>query len=57
LSPGMLVPCFPVSMENRNLGDRFGTMFGGLRQFGALPGGLQKPVVVNIPKSKYRFME
>jgi hypothetical protein len=29
LSPGMLVPCFPISMENRDLGDGFGTVFGG----------------------------
>jgi hypothetical protein len=38
-------------------GDGFGTMFGGLRQFDALSGGLQKSVVVIMPKSKDRFME
>jgi hypothetical protein len=32
-------------------------MFGGFRQFGALSGGLLKPVVVIKPKSKDRFME
>jgi hypothetical protein len=31
--------------------------FGGFRQFGALSGGLRKPVVDIIPKSKDRFME
>jgi hypothetical protein len=48
---------FPVSMKNRDLDDGFRTAFGGFRQFGALSGGLQKPVVVIIPKSKDRFME
>jgi hypothetical protein len=44
-------------MKNRDLGDGFGTMFGGFRQFGALSGGLWKPVVDIIPKSKDWFME
>jgi hypothetical protein len=35
----------PISMENRIGGDGFGTVFGGLRQFRALSGGLRKPVV------------
>jgi hypothetical protein len=32
-------------------------MFGGFWQFEALSSGLQKPVVVIIPKSKDRLME
>jgi hypothetical protein len=48
---------FPVSAKNRDLGDGFGAAFGGFRQFGALSGGLRKPVVDIIPKSKDRFME
>jgi hypothetical protein len=48
---------FPVNVKNRDLGDMFGTAFGGFRQFGALSGGLRKPVVDIIPKSKDRFME
>jgi hypothetical protein len=44
-------------MKNRDLDDGFRTAFGGFRQFGALSGGLQKPVVVIIPKSKDRFVE
>jgi hypothetical protein len=39
------------------LGDEFGTVFGGFRQFEAMPGGLQKPVIVIISKSKDWFME
>jgi hypothetical protein len=39
LSPDMLLPWFPVSVDNRDLGDRFGIMFGGFQQFGALFGG------------------
>jgi hypothetical protein len=31
MSPGTLVPCFLVSVENRDLGWWVGTMFGGLR--------------------------
>jgi hypothetical protein len=57
LSPGMPLPWFPVSMENRDLGDGFGTVFNGLLQFGAVSGRLQKLVVVIIPKSMNRFME
>jgi hypothetical protein len=38
-------------------GDRFGTVFGGLQQFGDLSGGLRKPMVVIMPKSMDRFME
>jgi hypothetical protein len=37
--------------------DRIGTMFGGFRQFGVLSGGLQRPLVVVIPKSNDQFME
>jgi hypothetical protein len=37
--------------------DRIGTMFGGFRQFRALSGGLQRPLVVVIPKSNDQFME
>jgi hypothetical protein len=46
-----------VILEIRIWGDGFGTAFGGLRQFGALSGGLRKPMVDIIPKSKDRFME
>jgi hypothetical protein len=35
----------------------FGIAFGGFRQFRAVSGGLRKPMVVIIPKSKDRFME
>jgi hypothetical protein len=38
-------------------GDGFGTTFGGFWQFEAMSGGLRKPVVVIISKSKDRFME
>jgi hypothetical protein len=31
LSTGMLVPYFSVSIKNRDLGDGFGTVFGGFR--------------------------
>jgi hypothetical protein len=48
---------FPISAKNRDLGDGFGTAFGGFRQFGALSGGLRKLVVDIIPKSMNRFME
>jgi hypothetical protein len=57
LSPSMLVPCFPINMENRDLGWRVGTVFDGFRQFGALSGGLRKHVVVIIHKSNDQFME
>jgi hypothetical protein len=36
---------------------RVRTVFGGLRQFGAVFGGLWRPVIVIIPKSKDQFME
>jgi hypothetical protein len=45
LSPGILLPSFPMSMENRDLGRWFGTVFRGLRRFGTLSDGLWKPVV------------
>jgi hypothetical protein len=32
-------------------------MFGEFQQFGTLSGGLKKPTVVIIPKSKDRFVE
>jgi hypothetical protein len=44
-------------VKTLDLGDGFGTTFGGFRQFRALSGGLRKPVVDIIPKSKDRFME
>jgi hypothetical protein len=44
-------------VKNRDLGDGFGTAFGGFRQFRVVSGGLQKSVVVIIPKSKDRFTE
>jgi hypothetical protein len=47
----------PINVENRIWGDGFGTTFGGFQQFGALSGGLRKPVVDIIPKYKDRFME
>jgi hypothetical protein len=46
-----------VILEIRIWGDGFGNAFSGFRQFGALSGGLWKPVVDIIPKSKDRFME
>jgi hypothetical protein len=45
LSPGMQVSWFPINMENSDLGDESGTVFGGLLQFAALPDALRKPVV------------
>jgi hypothetical protein len=46
-----------VSVENMDLGDGFETAFSGFRWFRAVFGGLQKPMVVIIPKSKDQFME
>jgi hypothetical protein len=46
-----------VSVENMDLGDGFETAFSGFRWFRAAFGGLQKPMVVIIPKSKDQFME
>jgi hypothetical protein len=45
LSPRLLLLWFTFSQENRDLGRWDGTVFGGLRQFGALPGCLGEPVV------------
>jgi hypothetical protein len=47
LSLGMLLLWFPISVKNMDLGNRFRTVFGGVRQFRALSAGLQKPVVTH----------
>jgi hypothetical protein len=46
-----------IILEITIWGDGSGTAFGGFQQFRALSGGLRKPVVDIIPKSKDRFME
>jgi hypothetical protein len=46
-----------IIIEIRIWGDGFGTAFDRFRQFRALSGGLRKPMVDIIPKSKNRFME
>jgi hypothetical protein len=53
-SPGMLVPWSLLVWRIGIWGDGFGTMFGGLKQFGALSGGLWKVI---IPKSTDWFVE
>jgi hypothetical protein len=56
-SPGMLLPWTPDSMENRDLGRRVWNCVWWTPTVWALFGGLQKPMVLIMPKSKDRFVE
>jgi hypothetical protein len=56
-SLSMLWSFDPTRVENRIWGDRLGTTVSVFRQFRTVSDGLQKPVIVIIPKYKDRFIE